>query len=65
MASKEFLLQKIGGYRLLQKNLGKGSFARVELAVHCVTNTKVIFYFVTILIWVYGYVAFWLPILSI
>lgn len=38
---KEFLLRRFGGYQLLDINLGKGSFARVELATHLLTNTKV------------------------
>lgn len=39
--SKEFLLQRIGNYDLCGRTLGKGAFARVELANHRLTNTKV------------------------
>ena len=37
----DFLLQMIGDYDICGKNLGKGAFARVELANHRLTNTKV------------------------
>jgi len=40
-ASDELLLKRIGGYSLLGKTLGKGAFARVELANHSLSNTKV------------------------
>ena len=39
--SDELLLKRIGGYTLVGKTLGKGSFARVELATHRLSNTKV------------------------
>lgn len=39
--SKDFLMKRFGGYQLLGVNLGRGSFARVELANHLLTSTKV------------------------
>ena len=39
--SDELLLKRIGGYTLVGKTLGKGAFARVELATHRLSNTKV------------------------
>lgn len=39
--SKKLVLRQIGNYRLLGKTLGKGNFARVELAEHKPTGAKV------------------------
>lgn len=38
---QEEKIKAIGNYVLLGKTLGKGNFARVELASHCLTKAKV------------------------
>ena len=38
---KDLVLKQIGNYRFLGKTLGKGNFARVELAEHKLTGIKV------------------------
>ena len=37
----QLVLKQIGNYKFLNKTLGKGNFARVELAEHKLTGAKV------------------------
>ena len=42
MAEKDrFTLKQIGNYKFVGESLGKGNFARVELAEHRLTGAKV------------------------
>ena len=47
---KEVALKQIGNYKFLGRTLGKGNFARVELAEHKLTGAKVGL-FVSIINW--------------